>query len=121
MTYGAYVLGALVVVLVLAFVVLPLVRRRATVATVATEPTLAEQRAAIYQELTELELDQRVGKVSDADYLEQSEMLLARAAALIAAEDAEAAILDREIEREIAEARAALRPEPESSTLERGS
>ena len=111
MAYGAYVLGVLVVMAVLTFVVLPLVRRRATPVAVVGTPTLAEQRAEIYQELTELELDQRVGKISAADYEEQSEALLSSAAALIAAEDAEAADLDRQIEREIAEARRELQPE----------
>ena len=115
MADGAYALGAVVVILVLAFVVLPLVRRRVTVSAGPAEPRLAEQRAEIYQELTELDLDQKVGKISDTDYQEQSEVLLARAAALIAAEDAEAAAIDRQIEREIAEARTALRPEAESS------
>src|SRR6476619_4174065 len=108
MAYGAYALGALVVVAVLAFVVLPLVRRQASAVLTATTPSLAEQRAEIYQELTELELDQRVGKVSERDYREQSEALLARAAALIATEDAETATIDERIEREIAEARAQL-------------
>ena len=108
----AYALGAVVVVLVLLFVVLPLVRRQARVAAPAVEPTLAEQRAAIYRELTELELDQRVGKVADADFKETSELLLARAAALISAEDAEATAIDARIEREIAEARARLAEAP---------
>jgi cytochrome c-type biogenesis protein CcmI len=114
----AYALGALVVILVLAFVVMPLVRRRATSAAVAATPSLAEQRAEIYRELTELELDQRVGKISAADYQEQSETLLARAAALISAEDAEAAAVDRQIEREIAEARASLKQASETTVPE---
>ena len=114
----AYALGAVVVVLVLAFVVLPLVRRRATSAAVATVPSLAEQRAEIYRELTELELDQRVGKISAADYQEQSETLLARAAALISVEDAEAAAVERQIEREIADARASLKQTSEASAPE---
>ena len=103
-----YLLGALVVLAVLTFVVLPLVRRQARVPAVPPMPSLAEQRAAIYRELTELELDQRVGKVTEADFKETSELLLARAAALISDEDAEAADLDARVEREIAEARARL-------------
>jgi cytochrome c553 len=118
MAYGAYALGALVVVGVLAFVVLPLVRRRAAAVTTPATPSLAEQRAEIYRELTELELDQRVGKISERDYREQSEALLARAAALIAAEDAEAATIDERIEREIAEARALLEKAPEAQARE---
>lgn len=118
MAYGAYILGAVVVILVLAFVVLPLVRRRGVTAGGSAEQSLAEQRAEIYRELTELELDQRVGKISESDHREQSEALLARAAALIAAEDAETAAIDREIEREIAEARASLKAPPAPTTPE---
>jgi hypothetical protein len=114
MTTVAYLLGALVVTAVLAFVVLPLVRRPAARTDAATAPALAEQRAAIYRELVELELDQRVGKVTEADFMEQSEALLARAASLISAEDAESAVLDERLEREIAEARAALRSASEA-------
>jgi hypothetical protein len=118
MAYVAYALGALVVILVLAFVVLPLTRRRPVATKAAAGPSLAVQRAEIYQELTELELDQRVGKISEADYQEQSEALLARAAALIAAEDAEAASVDQQIEREIAEARTSLSETAEAEARE---
>jgi hypothetical protein len=118
MAYVAYALGALVVILVLAFVVLPLVRRRAVTAKAVAAPSLSVQRAEIYRELTELELDQRVGKISDADYQEQSEALLARAAALIAAEDAETATVDQQIEREIAEARTSLGTTAEAEARE---
>lgn len=104
----AFVLAALVVLAVLAFVVLPLVRgvKAAPGATVAL--TTAQERAAIYQELVELELDQRVGKVTEADYREQADVLLARAAALISEEDAQLSAADDQIEREIAAMRAAL-------------
>ncbi|MFN8637831.1 MAG: c-type cytochrome biogenesis protein CcmI [Chloroflexota bacterium] len=105
-----YLLGALVVVVVLAFVVLPLVRRRAsTSGSVPVVASPAEERAAIYGELIELELDQRVGKVDEADYQALSETLLARAAELIAVEDALSGDADSEVEREIAAAREAIR------------
>lgn len=103
-----YLLGALVVVVVLAFVVLPLVRRRAS-GSVPVVASPADERAAIYGELIELELDQRVGKVDEADYQALSETLLARAAELIAAEDALSGDADSEVEREIAAARESLR------------
>jgi len=118
---AAYALGALVVLAVLAFVVLPLVRRRQTVGSspdASLTPALAEQRASIYRELTELELDQRVGKVTEADFREQSEALLARAASLISEEDAEAASLDAVVEREIADVRATLHPPTSAPTHE---
>lgn len=97
-----YLLGGLVVVAVLAFVVLPLVRRTGGETATVASPAPAEERAAIYRELLELELDQRVGKVTEADYKELSEALLARAAALISVEDAESTTVDAAIEHEIA-------------------
>jgi hypothetical protein len=107
-----YLLGALVVVAVLAFVVLPLVRgERGAVSTTAT-PGPAEERAAIYRELVELELDQRIGKVSEADFREQADALLARAAVLISDEDAERAAADDAVEREIAAMRQNLHRTP---------
>ena len=59
----AYLFGALVVLAVLAFVILPLLRRPALRADSAAGPSTAEQRAEIYRELVELELDRGVGKV----------------------------------------------------------
>jgi hypothetical protein len=104
-----YLLGAVVVLAALAFVALPLLRPR-QVATQADEaPSLAEQRAEVYRELLELELDQRVGKLDEADYLAQCEALIARAAALMSAEDASLREVDEQIEREIAAQRSALR------------
>ncbi len=105
-----YLLGALVVVAVLAFVVLPLVRRRvATGSSASVMASPADERAAIYGELIELELDQRVGKMDEADYTALSETLLARAAELIAAEDALSGDADSDVEREIAAARESIR------------
>src|SRR4029079_14927466 len=76
-------------------------------------PSLAEQRASIYRELTELELAQRGCKAAESDFAEQSEALLAQAASLISREDAqqdaEEMDLEARIEREIAEGRATLR------------
>jgi hypothetical protein len=103
-----YALAALVVLAVLAFVVLPLVRGVEAAPVAPAASTAAQERAAIYQELVELELDQRVGKVAEADYREQADVLLARAAALISEEDAQASAADEQIEREIAAMRAAM-------------
>ena len=101
-------MGGLVVVAVIAFVVLPLLRGRSvdTSTDVAAGP--AEERAAVYRELLELELDQQVGKIAEADYRDLSDTLLARAAALISEEDAETAAADAQVEREIAAMRASL-------------
>lgn len=113
-----YLLGALVILLVLAFVVLPLVWRRTGRAVPATVASPAAERAEIYRELVELELDQRIGKVDEADFQALSENLLARAAALIADEDAPGDDADGEIEREIAAARESLRRPAESPVRE---
>lgn len=104
-----YILGAGVVLGVLAFVVLPLVQNRSVASDVGDTPDSTQERAAIYRELLELELDLKVGKLADADYHELSAALLARAAALISQQDAAATALDTLVEREIAEARVALR------------
>jgi hypothetical protein len=104
-----YALGALVVLAVLAFVVLPIVRRRQPDVLAAQVSGPVETRAAIYQELLELELDQKVGKIAEADYRELSEALLMRAASLISDEDGHQEPVDDEVEREIAQARATLR------------
>ena len=119
-----YLFGGLVVVAVLAFVVLPLLRGGPSHPDTDAEPAPdpARQRAAVYAELLELELDQKVGKIAEADYREVNEALLARAAALISQEDAASTAADAVLEREIAVARAALRranpAPPESAPAE---
>jgi hypothetical protein len=104
-----YPLGALVVLAVLAFVALPIVRRGQPRSVVAPAAGPAETRAAIYQELLELELDQKVGKIAEADYRELSEGLLMRAASLISDEDDHPAPEDDAVERAILQARLSLR------------
>ena len=105
----AYVLGGLVVLAALAFVIWPLFRPVSSPETVAeTETSPAEQRAAIYRELMELELDQRLGKIDEADRQAQADALMARAAALIGEEDATRESIDERLEREIAAERQSL-------------
>ena len=104
-----YVLGGLVVLGALAFVIWPLLRPVSTPTTVAeSEPSPAEQRAAIYRELVELELDQRLGKIDEADHQAQADVLIARAAALIGEDDDTRENIDERLEREIAAERESL-------------
>lgn len=119
MTEGlSYVAGAVVVLAVLVFVGWPLIRRQPdTPATRSRQSDPAEQRTQIYRELIELELDHRIGKLTAADYHEQSEAMLGRAAALIVAEDIQVHTVDDQLEREIRAMRAALRLAPTSSRL----
>jgi hypothetical protein len=104
-----YALGAIVVLIALAFVGWPLIRPTATPVLSDDAPVSpAEQRAAIYRELVELDLDRRLGKVDPADHEAQANALIAHAASLLGEEDATIESLDDEIEREIAEHRRAL-------------
>ncbi|MCC7367632.1 MAG: hypothetical protein IT306_04380 [Chloroflexi bacterium] len=112
-----YLAGSVLVVLVLAFVGWPLLRRQSGHAvTSALAPDPARQRASIYRELVELELDHRIGKVSADDFREQADGLLARAAALIVVEDAENHTAEEQIEREISSMREALKATSSSVT-----
>ena len=104
-----YLLGTIVVVGVLAFVVLPLLRRQQPTPDDQHTIDPTNERTEIYRELLELELDQKVGKIAEADYQEISDAMLARAATLISQEDADSLASDAQLEREIAEARAALK------------
>ena len=108
-----YALGGLVVLVVLAFVVFPLVYRKregsSTSPASRSASELAAERAEIYREQLELELDLKVGKLDEADFRELSDALLARAAALISQEEAQGAAVEAEIEHEIAAMRAAMR------------
>jgi uncharacterized membrane protein YccC len=112
----AYLAGAAVVLAVLAFVGWPLVRRQPVldVPSAATDDPAA-QRSRIYRELVELELDHRIGKLTRADFHEQSDALLARAAALIVAEDSQTHDVEEQVEREISAMREALRLTPSST------
>jgi hypothetical protein len=109
-------LGALVACGALGFVLYPLLWDRAPEE--QPEPRDAEspavRRAAIYQEILDLELERRTDKLDAADYEQLREACLARAAALLAEEEAEVGGLDERIEREVARLRAqrqGVRPE----------
>jgi hypothetical protein len=101
-------LGALVACAALGFVLYPLLQGRAPEE--HPEPRDAEsptvRRAAIYQEILDLELERRTGKLDAADYEQLREAYLARAATLLAEEEAETGSLDEQIEREVARLRA---------------
>ena len=111
-------LGALVVLAVLGFVLLPLIRRTTRPTITAAPESTAVERAEIYRELVELELDQRIGKISEADYRAVSESLLERAASLISEDDLPAFDAERQLEREIAAARAEIRERADRPTKE---
>ena len=112
-------IGLIAVALAVAFVLYPLVvPRRPSRGVLADE--LAEQRATIYRQVLELEFDYRMGKLSEADYHELTQALLARASALLAQAEQTNLSLEARLEEEIAAARAALASrQPPSLPVER--
>jgi hypothetical protein len=106
-------LGGLVVVLALAFVAYPLLRPRAApVGDPADIDGAADgtaDRYTLYREMLDLDFEHRLGKLNDDDYRELSEACLARAAELLAREDARESEAAERAEREIAAMREALR------------
>jgi hypothetical protein len=91
----------------LAFIALPLVRPPAgeTSSVGMVSPELLARRDRIYGELRELEFDLRVGKVTEADYVEARDRLEADAARVLRAIDVEILALDAAIEREVGQLR----------------
>jgi hypothetical protein len=99
-------LGLLLAVLALAFVLHPVLKPSPSAADpLPPADELAARRRALYQQILDLEFDQRVGKLDEADARELSEALLRQAAALLASERAEEREIEAEIEREIQTAR----------------
>ena len=95
-------LGLLLGLLAVGFVLYPLVRpgvARARAVDLTAE--LVEQRFALYRQILDIELDQRMGKIDPADAEQLSASLLAQAAALLAQQSTAVEAIDRQIEREI--------------------
>ncbi len=108
-----YALAAVVVLLAVGVVLHPLVssavpRAPADAGSSDHNARVDHQRAAIYQEIAELQFDRGLGKLDDADLRALEDALLARAAALLAQEERVKARLDLAIEREVAIVRARL-------------
>jgi len=102
-------IGLLLALLAVGFVLYPLVRPGAAGAR-AADPIreLEERRFALYRQILDIELDQRMGKIDPADGEQLSASLLAQAAALLAQQRMAVEAIDRQIEREIQAARRAL-------------
>jgi hypothetical protein len=119
-------LGATVVAVAIGFVVWPLFRTEQSADERAPEAgglSGITSRREIYREVLDLELDHRVGKLSDEDYRALSEASLARATALVAEEERQIEAADIRVEQEIAAMRQALRERvpagPATETVER--
>ena len=107
---SVFVLGGLLLALLaVVFVLYPLVRP-GVAKTRAADPTreLKERRVALYRQILDIELDQRMGKLDPVDGQQLSAALLAEAAALLAEQTTTTEAIDQQIEREIQAARQAL-------------
>ena len=102
-------LGLLLSLLAVAFVLYPLIRPGVARAR-ADDPIreLEERRFALYRQILDIELDQRMGKIDPADGEQLSTSLLAQAAALLAQQSVTVEAIDRQIEQEIQATRQAL-------------
>ena len=102
------VLGLLAALLALAFVLYPILRPGPHPHGDSEAEELAERRRTIYQQILEVEFDQQLGKIDDADAHGLTDELLRQASALIAQESMTNRDADAEIEREIQAIRRAL-------------
>ena len=102
------IVGIVLVAAAAAFVLVPFTRgahleRAAT----GAEAAGAVDRFGLYRQVLELEFDRDMGKLSQTDFEQLSAQLLAEAAAALREEQGTLGVVDEEIEREIAAARAA--------------
>ena len=102
------VFGLLAALLALAFVLYPLLRPGPYAHGDSEAEELAERRRTIYQQILDVEFDQQLGKIDDADAYGLTDELLRQASALIAQESTTKRDADAEIEREIQAMRRAL-------------
>jgi len=100
------ILGILFVAAAAAFVLLPFTRGAQVEATVSPQLSSSD-RFGLYRQVLELEFDRDMGKLSQADFEQLSAELLAQAGAALRDEQGTLGVVDQEIEREIAAARAA--------------
>ncbi len=115
--YLPTLVGILCVACAAAFALLPLAR--GTRSGFATAEVPGADRAAIYQQVMELEFDYQVGKLSVEDFHALSAQLLGQATELMREERGGLGELDDEIEREIQAARAAFAAARRSGTRKR--
>ncbi|MFN0072316.1 MAG: hypothetical protein ACKVVP_12605 [Chloroflexota bacterium] len=102
--------GIVIVLIAIAFVLLPLFRRTSIDQTESTDPAVT--RASLYQQILDAELDTQLGKLDGTDYAELRARLMSEAAQLITTSRSDGAVDEdtaARVEREIAAARAALR------------
>jgi len=102
-------LGVALVLLAIAFVLLPLFRKSPTAPLEQLDPAIV--RAGLYRQIIDAELDARLNKLEHREYQELRARLLQEAAALIVAADGGVQLdadVQKRVELEIAAARAAM-------------
>lgn len=100
------IVGIALVAAAAAFVLLPFARGAHLENAVVTIVQTAD-RHALYRQVLELEFDRDMGKLAEEDYRRLSAELLAEAGEALREERGALGVVDEEIEREIAAARAA--------------
>jgi hypothetical protein len=106
-------LGVVLVVLAIAFVLLPLFRTPRSESLDHLDPALI--RAGLYRQIIDAELDARLGKLESTEFRELRARLLQEAAALIVASDGGPQTdgdAQAQVEQEVAAARAAIQRNP---------
>ena len=101
-------LGLLLASLALVFVLYPVLKPTPDPEVTQDDAELAERRRALYRQILEVEFDQRLGKLDEADARELSERLLGQAAELMASESSAQHEIEARVESEIQAVRRAL-------------
>lgn len=100
------IIGVLAVVVVFAFMLAPVVRRRRLEEVEAERwdlgrADLEAQREVIYRDLRDLDFDHRAGKLGDADYQQLRRQLQQRAAAVLMQLDETDADYEQDLEQRV--------------------
>jgi hypothetical protein len=105
-------LGLVLALLALVYVLYPIFRpSRGEINHRAELSDVDERRRVLYHQILDVEFDQQVGKIDQADARELTEQLLQQAASLVADESKAHDNIEAEIEREILAVRHALADE----------
>jgi hypothetical protein len=110
------VLGIGLVAAAAAFALLPFARGTSTVEASPLHANSGPDRYRLYRQVLELEFDYQLGKLSAADFEQLSRQLLTQAGQALREERGNLGVVDEEIEREIAAARAAFAAARQAAT-----
>ena len=110
-------IGLLLSLAALGYVLYPIFRPASAPSSAALlAGELQRRRRDLYAQILDLELDQRLGKLDEADALDLTEVLLSEAAKLLAQESSDIEAVAAEIEHEIQTVRVLLTTQGQSVT-----